>query len=596
MQSSCKAKSILKVLGEFEYRSRNQEMYLSSQLHEHLEVFKSSGGSVKDTLFSVINRTKTPVGARQLKYNLHFPLKDKEAIEKRWDIIEWWISHTPLLEDIRKELALLGDSERKLNKATHSHCNGRDLLAIAQMLSHGLSLEQKIGKSPYKEGSEKALKIKDKIFSTLQEDPSPSLKEGGVIRKGVDPQLDKWMDVAQNARASLLNMERKERARTNISSLKIRYNNVFGYYIEVRKAHTNKVSSDYIRKQTLVNSERYTTEALSVLEGEILSARSRQVELEQKLFQELRSEVLKELPFLLKLCGYWGRIDVFSSLAYVAIENNYVRPKFSSKLHLINSRHPVLERLQSFQEFVPNTVKLEAGETLILTGPNMGGKSTLMRQVALIALLAQSGCYVPAQQAQLPLFHKMFTRMGAGDSLSKGLSTFMLEMKETNEILQKSDSRSLVLLDEIGRGTATFDGMSLAQALLEFLAVEKKPIVLSATHYHELTQLASAYKSIKNGSLAIEEKGNEIKFLYTLQEGPASKSYGIEVARLAGLPDSVLQRAKKLLGFYESNRGKQMTSQQMNSLQILKLPIQSRMRFWIPDKCRSCLGYTNSLF
>ena len=430
--------SILKALNEFEYRSRNHEMYLSSQLHEHLEVFKSSDGSLKDTLFSVINRTKTPVGARQLKKNLHFPLKEKEAIEKRWDIIEWWIAHTSLLENVRKELALLGDSERKLNKATHSHCNGRDLLAIAQMLSRGLLIEEKIGKSPYKEGSVKALQIRDRIFHTLREDPSPSLKEGGVIKKGVHDQLDKWMDLAQNAGKNLLSMEQKERSRTGISSLKIRFNNVFGYYIEVRKTHTNKVPENYIRKQTLINCERYTIESLSVLEGEILSARSKQAELEQKLFQELREEVLKEVSFLLKLCSGWGWIDVFTSLAYVAIENNYVRPQFSSKLYLINSRHPVLER-KSFQEFVPNTIKLEVGETLILTGPNMGGKSTLMRQVALTALLAQSGCYVPAQQAQLPLFHKMFTRMGAGDSLSKGLSTFMLEMKETNEILRKSD-------------------------------------------------------------------------------------------------------------------------------------------------------------
>ena len=559
--------SILKALSEFEYRSRGQEMYLSSRLHEHLEVFKSSDGSLKDSLFSVINRTKNPVGARQLKKNLHFPLKEKEVIERRWDIIEWWMGHTSLLEVVRKELALLGDSQRKLNKATHSHCNGPNLLAIAQMLSRGLSIEDKIGKSPYKEGSKKALQIRDKILCTLREEPTLSLKEGGVIKKGVHPQLDKWMELAQNAGKNLLTMEQKERRRLSIPSLKIRYNNVFGYYIEVRKTHTNKVPEDYIRKQTLVNCERYTTESLSLLEGEILSARSRQVELEQKLFQELREEVLKELPFLLKLCSSWGQIDVFTSLAYVAIENNYVRPQFSSTLHLINSRHPVLER-QSFQEFVPNTLKMKAGETLILTGPNMGGKSTLMRQVALTALLAQSGCYVPAQQARLPLFHKMFTRMGAGDSLSKRLSTFMLEMKETNEILRKSDSHSLVLLDEIGRGTATFDGMSLAQALLEFLAVEKKPIVLSATHYHELTQLASTYNSIKNGSLAVEEKGHEIKFLYTLQEGPASKSYGIEVARLAGLPDSVLKRAKKLLRFYESKSEEKMQplSQQINFL------------------------------
>lgn len=556
--------SVLKVLSDFECRNQNREMYLSSHLLEHLEVFKNSDGSSKDTLFSTINRTKTPVGARLLKKHLSFPLKEKETIERRLNIIEWWISHVSLLQVVRGELALIGDSERKLNKITHSHCNGRDLMAVAQTLERGLSLEQKIGKSPYREGSEKALEIKDKIFGALKSEPSLYIKDGGVIKKGFHSELDKWMDIAQNAGVKLLDMEQKERTRTRIPSLKIRYNNVFSYYIEVRKTHTSKVPDDYVRKQTLVSSERYTTEALSVLEGEILSARSFQVELEEKLFKELLREVLEALPVLLKLCGCWGRIDVFSSLAYVAIENNYVKPRFGSKLLLVNNRHPVLGR-KSFKEFVPNTINMEMGETLILTGPNMGGKSTLMRQAALSVLLAQSGCYVPAEEATLPVFHKIFTRMGAGDSLTKGLSTFMLEMKETNEILQKSDSRSLVLLDEIGRGTATFDGMSLAQALLEFLVEEKKPIVFSATHYHELTQLAFNYSAVKNGSLSVEEKENEMKFLYTLQDGPAGKSYGIEVARLAGLPETVLKRARELLKVHESKRyNKTQSSQQMN--------------------------------
>ena len=571
--------SVLKVLNDFEYRSRNQEMYLSSHLLEHLEVFKNSDGSSKDTLFSTINRTKTPVGARLLKKHLSFPLKEKESIEKRLNIIEWWISHVSLLKVIRKELALLGDSERKLNKVTHSHCNGRDLMVVAQTLKKGLSLEQTIGKSPYEEGSKKALEITDKIFKALKEEPSLYVKDGGVIKKGFHPELDKWMDVAQNAGAKLLDMEQKERVRTKISSLKIRYNNVFGYYIEVRKTHTSKVPGDYVRKQTLVSSERYTIEALSTLEGEILSARSKQVELEEKLFKELRLEILEALPVLLKLCGYWGRIDVFSSLAYVAIENNYVKPQFGSKLLLVNSRHPVLER-KSFKEFVPNTIDMEKGETLILTGPNMGGKSTLMRQAALSVLLAQSGCYVPATEARLPVFHKMFTRMGAGDSLTRGLSTFMLEMKETNEILQKSDSNSLVLLDEIGRGTATFDGMSLAQALLEFLVEEKKPIVFSATHYHELTGLASNYSSVKNGSLSVEERENEMRFLYTLQDGPAGKSYGIEVARLSGLPPSVLKRAKELLKVHElnSNISARNLTQSVLKKQIQESDVENKMQ------------------
>ena len=558
--------SALPLLNEFEYRNIKREVYCSSRLHEHLETFKSCEGSSVDSLFATINRTKTPGGARQLKKYLQFPLKDPKEISTRWDKIDWWIAHPVLLDSVRKTLSSLGDGERKLGKITHTHCHGRDILAVGEVLSTGLHLHTLIKNNSFQEETKQAEKLKNQIFHTIQPTAPISFKEGGVINKGVRPDLDECIDMTRNVQSLLSTMEQSERQKTGIPSLKIRYNNVFGYYIEVTKAHSHKIPSSYNRKQTLVHAERYITTELQVLEGKVLSARARQIQLEQEIFQSLRQEILHQLPNLLRLCHHWNQIDVFSSLAFSAIENKYVRPSFGEKLLLVNNRHPVLER-KSFGSFVPNTVEMNLGNTLILTGPNMAGKSTLMRGIALTVLLAQSGCFVPADKAVLPVFHKIFTRIGANDSLSRGLSTFMVEMKEMAEILDQVDNRSLVILDEIGRGTATFDGMSLARAILEFLTNEKKPILFSATHYHELTALAEDHPSIHNGSMDIEEKDGEIHFLYTLSKGPVNKSYGIQVARLAGLPPSVIHKAKGFLQKYEAIKEKNLSSEQMNLFQ-----------------------------
>ena len=558
--------SALPLLNEFEYRNIKREVYCSFRLHEHLETFKSCEGSFVDSLFATINRTKTPGGARQLKKYLQFPLKDSEEISTRWDKIDWWIAHPTLLDSIRKTLSSLGDGERKLGKITHTHCHGRDILAVGEVLSTGLYLHTLIKNNPFQEETKQAEKLKNQIFHTIQPTAPISFKEGGVINKGVRPDLDECINMTRDVQSLLSTMEQSERQKTGIPSLKIRYNNVFGYYIEVTKAHSHKIPSSYNRKQTLVHAERYITTELQALEGKVLSARARQIQLEQEIFQSLRQEILNHLPNLLRLCHHWNQIDVFSSLAFAAIENKYVRPSFGKKLLLVNNRHPVLER-KSFGSFVPNTVEMNLGDTLILTGPNMAGKSTLMRGIALTVLLAQSGCFVPTDKAVLPVFHKIFTRIGANDSLSRGLSTFMVEMKEMAEILDQADNRSLVILDEIGRGTATFDGMSLARAILEFLTNEKKPILFSATHYHELTALAEDHPSIHNGSMDIKEKNGEIHFLYTLSKGPVNKSYGIQVARLAGLPPSVINKAKVFLQKYEAIKEKNSSSEQMNLFQ-----------------------------
>ena len=544
----------LKVLKSFEKKSLQEEMYYSHQLYSHLEIFKNYEGSVKDTLFSAVNRTKTASGARILKRRLKSPLIDRREIEKRWDQIDWWISKSELLSSVRKILTQLGDGERKLGKIPQANCNARDILAVSTWLDLGFEIEELIQKESYflkEPHRQKVRLLRDKIKHVISSNCPAHLKEGGMINKGVNPQLDEWINLARNSQTHLLEMEQREQKKLNIPSLKIRYNSVFGYYIEVRKIYNSKIPEYYKRKQTLVQAERYTTEELYQLEQKILSARSKQIEREWEIFKDLRAEVLESLSLLFQYSNRWTEIDLYSSLAFLAIESKYVRPVFANHFKLKASRHPVLEQ-KAFHEFVPNTVDLPASQTVLLTGPNMAGKSTLMRQFALTVLLAQSACFVPADQAELPLFHKMFTRMGASDFLSKGLSTFMVEMKETAEILEKADDKSFIILDELGRGTATFDGMSLAQSILEFLTVEKQALLFSATHYQELTQLANKYPSVRNASMAIREEKEGIRFLYLLQKGSAKKSYGIQVARLAGVSSSVLKKAEDLLQKYEA--------------------------------------------
>lgn len=554
--SSRQGEDCLKTISPFQKKSLNKEMYCSRQLYSHLEIFKNYESGSKDTLFSALNRAKTPPGARLLKRRLLSPLIDKEKIEKRWDHLEWWLSHLEVLDQVRDFLSSQGDGERKLAKLVQPQVNGRDLLGLSTTIKAGLQVEELLQKNkyPWPGRPEDLTAIKlltDKIKHIVSSGCPANIKEGGVINTGVSPQLDEWVKIGKNSQALILKMEKQEQERLKIPSLKIRYNSIFGYYIEVRKIHSSKIPPHYQRKQTLVQAERYMTEELYQLEQKILSAKSKQIEWEQKIFKDLKEEILEEVSSLSALFERWSEIDLSSSLAYLSLENRYARPKIGQRFKLKASRHPVLEQ-KSFSEFVPNTIDLAPHQTVILTGPNMAGKSTLMRQVALTILMAQVGCFVPADSAELPLFHKMFTRMGAGDFLSKGLSTFMVEMQEVAEIVEQADSKSFILLDELGRGTATFDGMSLAQSIVEFLTEEKKPLLWMATHYQELTKLATKHSSILNFSMQIREAEGKIQFLYLLKQNPADKSYGIPVARLAGLPSSVLKRAEELLSLHES--------------------------------------------
>lgn len=556
---------ILETIAPFEPRELMDRMELPASAIRHLEIFETYKGEAKGSLFHAINRCKTSTGSRLLRAWLQFPLLNAHAIERRHDLVAGWMSQRERLEELRRALSGLGDVQRRLAKLASPSVNARDLQALGESLKVGLEVSRiaKLAGLAPDAGSERltvADRVAHEIEHTIADEPPIQLKNGGVIRRGVDSELDDLIELSTNSHQLIMNLEAKERDLTGISSLKIRFNNVFGYYIEITNTHRDKVPKDrYERKQTLANAERYLTPELAELESKVLSAQAKRVELETQIFQRLIERSLKEGQKLLHLAGLWAEVDVVSALAWLAIERDYCRPKFLAKganrqsLSLRASRHPVIEQTLELP-FVANDIELSRGGCLLLTGPNMAGKSTLMRQVAIAVLLAQAGSFVPAKAAELPLFDRVFTRIGASDFLAEGLSTFMVEMKETAEMLDNATEDSLVVLDEVGRGTSTYDGMSLAQAILEFLLENKKAMTLFATHYHELTELAANYANLECAHMRIHEKNGEITFLHQLAQGPANKSYGIHVAKLAGLPASVTRRAASILKRLEGEK------------------------------------------
>lgn len=557
LQGDGVAQQVLK----FEQREIQDRLYLGATTLRHLEVFETYRGEPKGSLFSAVDRCKTSAGSRMLRQWLQFPLADTPAIEVRLDEVERWLTDSHRRSELRRAFGGMGDVARRLGKLANPSCNPRDLLALADALDAGLEVSRL---SPHKSWDSDLLEtgstLAREIRETLVDEPPVQIKNGGLIRKGVSRQLDETIDLAENASGLILELEARERAATGIQSLKVRFNNVFGYYIEITNVHKDKVPKErYERKQTLANAERYLTKELEQLEGKVLTAAAKRNELELEIFDALKAHALGASGRLLLLAREWAELDVLSSLATLAEERRYVRPRFSlnGSLKLTASRHPVIEQALAMP-FVANDIELPASHALLLTGPNMAGKSTLMRQVAATAILAQLGSFVPAKAAEVPIFDRIFTRIGASDSLSEGLSTFMVEMTETAEMLKNAGPQSLVILDEVGRGTSTYDGMSLAQAILEHLLAQSKSTTLFATHYHELTKLASQHPQLRNGHMAIRETpsksgGHQIAFLHQLTSGPANKSYGIHVARLAGLPAGVTRRAAEILRRIESD-------------------------------------------
>lgn len=551
----------LKTLSPFEERNFQQRLDLSATTLRHLEIFATYRGEGLGSLFYAINRTRTSAGSRLLRQWLSFPLTDISAIEARYQQISLWRDHLAELKRVREVLSQMGDIERRLGKISQPQCNGRDLLSLAGSVRAGLhSLE--VGQGFVKPKNHNGLEIHEKlqhlaveIENTLVEEPPLTTKQGYLIRSGVSEELDQLIELSTHSQNLLARMEAEEREKTGITSLKIRYNNVFGYYIEITNTHKEKVPSHYQRKQTLANAERYCTEALIELERKVLTAQTKRADLEYEYFESLRQRILSMGSELMTLAHQCSELDVVSALSWLSLEEKYVRPQFSPQrsLKIKSSRHPVVEQTVK-KNFTPNDIELGPGACLLLTGPNMAGKSTLMRQVALTTILAQAGSFVPADEAQLPIFDAIYTRIGASDQLSEGLSTFMVEMTETAAMLKNATEHSLVILDEVGRGTSTFDGMCLAQSILEHLLSDLKSMTFFATHYHELTELANSYSQIHNAHMTVADRNGEIRFLHTLVKGPARKSYGIQVAELAGLPGLVVRRAKSLLKSLEGKK------------------------------------------
>lgn len=548
-------------------REAGDALILDAVTLANLEVFRSQReGKRRGTLLSVLDRTVTAPGGRQLRDWLRRPLADPAAIAARHAAVADLVADHPRRERLRERLARVGDPERLLSRAVLKTLTPREagalrdgLAEVPAILADLVGCAQLIPCPPLLEDLAAADPLDDlhaELARLLEPSPAPSLEDGGVIATGVDSELDRYRSLARDSKRHILALEARERERTGINSLKIRYNRVFGYYLEVTRAHQEKVPDDYIRKQTLVNAERYVTPEIKELEEQILSAEERQIALERQHFERLTALVASEGPRLSRLAAALGALDVLLAFAEVAVRQRYVRPEMApagSGIQIREGRHPVVE-LASRDAFVPNDAELEPerGQIVLLTGPNMGGKSTWLRQVGLIVLMAQAGSFVPAASARIGVADRIFTRVGASDDLARGESTFMVEMIETANILRHATDRSLVILDEVGRGTATFDGLSLAWAIVEFLHERCRPLTLFATHYHELTELSALLPRVVNRTMAVKEWEDRILFLRRVVPGSADKSYGIHVARLAGLPDEVLRRAGEVLANLES--------------------------------------------
>jgi len=553
-------------------------------------------------LYGAVNRTVTPMGARRLRDWLGSPLAAAGPIARRRDAVQVWLENSAALDEFRLDLAGVRDLERTLGRLAGGSGNGRDLVALRQALEKIPGLKRVLNRSAQSADATKepdtlrdlamdrnesarsadATLLKESarsadatliaelsgqlaetpdlletISRAIVEEPPPALKEGGLIRDGFDAGLDELRRITRGGKDWIAKLQQDEIGRTGIASLKVRFNSVFGYYIEITKSNLDRVPPHYVRKQTVAGGERFITPELKEMEGKILGAEERMMKLEYELFQRVREAVLEQLPRLQQTAAALAQLDALASFAQTARLYNYCRPEIGAEavLQIRQGRHPVLEQSQSGERFVPNDVMLDrtTQQLMLITGPNMAGKSTFIRQTALIVLLAHTGSFVPAASARIDLVDRIFTRIGASDDLARGQSTFMVEMSETANILNNATPRSLIILDEVGRGTSTFDGLSLAWSIVEHLHNVVGARTLFATHYHELTELAARLPRVKNYNVAVREWNDQIVFLRKIVEGATDKSYGIQVARLAGVPKAVLERAKEILSNLEQS-------------------------------------------
>ena len=547
-------------------------MALDSQTRRNLELFAAGRNESKElSLLSALDRTKTAMGSRLLRQWLGQPLLDLTALEQRLDAVDHFYLDGLKRADSISALNKISDLERIIGRIVSDTVNPRELIALKDGLAAVFSLRKLVDSTDLEWLQSQLLPLPE-VCSLIEEsiaaEPAGAVGDGNVIRPGFSPEMDELKSSSTNARQFIAGLEQRERDRTEIKGLKVGYNQVFGYYIEVSKSNIDKVPEDYIRRQTLTNAERYIVPELKEYESLVLNARDRLEEAERAVYHRVCAQLAESAGAVSQVASAIAKLDVFTGLADAAVENGYVRPKLDlgNAIRVTNGRHPVVERVLDTGTYVPNDVDLsnDGAKVMVLTGPNMAGKSTYIRQVAIITLMAQIGCFVPASDATIGLVDRIFTRVGLQDDLATGQSTFMVEMVETAAILNQATPRSLVILDEIGRGTSTYDGLSIARSVIEHIHNDPRLgcKTLFATHYHELTQLAASLPGVRNCSVAVTEEGNSVVFLHKIVPGRADKSYGVHVAQMAGLPQGVVNRAWEVLADLEAQ------SQQKNGRQV----------------------------
>ena len=551
-------KNDIKHISSLNYYSLDDFLIVDEISRRNLELVRSiRTGSKEGTLLSVMDKTRTPMGSRLLMERIKYPHLDINVIQHRLNAVSECKEKIHITEDIRLILDKIGDLSRIISKIGTLKANPRDLIALSTYLRTSPELKYLLEEfeNPLfmylSNNLENYSEVTDLIERAILENPPLTITDGNIISDGYNDELDELRSISREGKGWIAGLQKKEKEITGIPSLKIGYNKVFGYYLEVTKTHKDKIPDHYIRKQTLVNSERYISPELKEYESKVLGAEERIKNIEYELFTELRQAVYDKLEWIQKYVQIIAETDYIANLGYIAYHFNYCRPEFSTEgiLELKDCRHPVIETLLKEEEFIPNDAELNSSKSLIalITGPNMAGKSTYLRQIGLIAIMAQMGSFVPASTAVLPIFDQVFTRVGASDNLAQGQSTFLVEMLETANILHNATEKSLVLLDEVGRGTSTFDGLSLAWAIVEHISSRNKSKTLFATHYHELTELENVLMNVKNFNVSVKEWNDKMIFMRKIEKGGADQSYGIQVARLAGVPLKVINRAKQIL-------------------------------------------------
>ncbi len=551
-------KTPLNHLMPFAVEFKDEVVRVDYLVKRHLEIFESNTFNPKTTLIYWLDKTNTAMGSRMLRYWLNHPIKNQEKLEERYEHIESF-SNLRIQEEIKEVLRYIYDINRIVGRIATSNANARDLFNLGQSLNQVPLLKNILNSFDNHKLKQLAEKldthdeITNLINQAIVDNPPIVIKEGGIIKEGYNQELDEIKFLQSHGEEWLEEFEARERDKTGIKNLRVGYNRVHGYYIEITKGNLSLVRDEfgYERRQTLVNSERFINPELKEMEAKILTANERGINLEYELFVEIRNSVKPYISSLQILCNYIALIDVYTSLSQVALENDYVKPTINQErnVKIIEGRHPVVEKMTTY---VKNDIVMDKGEIFLITGPNMSGKSTYMRMFAVIVYLAQVGSFVPATSAKLPLYNAIFTRIGSSDDISGGKSTFMVEMVESNEALRSADENSLILFDEIGRGTATYDGMALAQGIIEYIHEKIKAQTLFSTHYHELTQLEESLSRLTNLHVKAKEENNKMVFLYQIEKGKSDRSYGLQVAALAGLPPTLLKRSRQILKKLES--------------------------------------------